>query len=109
MELLWSVFREFGIPDDKMVEIQDRFIELTYNLNPSVRQAAVWALGELNVHRKDAYLTVVRRLIDDDKDTREEAKRVLKKLTGILEAIQQEPCHPSSLVMNWRQGHLQSF
>ena len=100
MELLWSVFREFGIPDDKMVEIQDRFIELTYNLNPSVRQAAVWALGELNVHRKDAYLTVVRRLIDDDKDTREEAKRVLKKLTGILEAIQQEPCHPSSLVMN---------
>ena len=84
MKLLWSVFREFGIPDDKMVEIQDRFIELTYNLNPSVRQAAVWALGELNVHRKDAYLTVVRRLIDVDKNTREEAKRVLKHLTGIL-------------------------
>lgn len=88
MELLWSVFREFGIPDDKMVEIQDRFIELTYNLKPSVRQVAVWALGELNVHRKDAHLAVVRRLIDDDKDTREEAKRVLKNLTGILYEIQ---------------------
>ena len=84
MELLWSVFREFGIPDDKMIEIQDRFIELSYNLNPSARQAAVWALGELKVDRKDAYLTVVRRLIDDDKDTREEAKRVLKNLTGML-------------------------
>ena len=67
-----------------MVEIQDRLIELSYNLEPSVRQAAVWALGELNVHRNDAYLTIVRRLIDDDKDTREEAKRVLKNLTGIL-------------------------
>ena len=84
MELLWSVFREFGIPDDKMIEIQDRFIELSYNLNPSARQAAVWALGELKVDRKDAYLTVVRRLIDDDKDTREEAKRVLKNLAGML-------------------------
>lgn len=84
MLLLWSVFREFGIPDDKMVEIQDRFIELTYNLKPAARQAAVWALGELNVDRKDAYLTVVRRLIDDDKDTQKEAKRVLKKLTGTL-------------------------
>ena len=84
MEWLWSVFREFGISDDKMIEIQDRFIELSYNLEPSTRQAAVWALGELNVHRKDAYLTVVRRIVDDDEDTREEAKRVLKNLTGIL-------------------------
>ena len=79
-----SYLREFGIPDDKMAEIQDHFIKLSYDEKPSVRQAAVWALGELNVHRQDAYLTVVRRLIDDHNDTREEAKRVLKNLTGIL-------------------------
>ena len=76
--------REFGVPDDKMVEIQNGFIKLTYNEEPKAREAAVWALGELGIHREDAYLTVVRRLIDDHKETREEAKRVLKKLTGIL-------------------------
>ncbi|KAL9984788.1 hypothetical protein ACROYT_G007121 [Oculina patagonica] len=78
-----NIRREFGIPDERMVEIQNGFIKLTYNEKPKVRQAAVWALGELDVHREDAYLTVVRRLIDDHKDTREEAKRVLKKLTGV--------------------------
>ena len=82
--MIASYLREFGIPDDKMAEIKDRFIKLTYDEKPSARQAAVWALGELNVHRQDAYLSVVRRLIDDHKDTREEAKRVLKNLTGIL-------------------------
>ena len=68
-----------------MVEIQNGFIKLSYKEEPKSRQAAVWALGELDVHRNDAYLAVVRRLIDDHKDTREEAKRVLKTLTGILE------------------------
>lgn len=67
-----------------MIEIEERFIELSYNLEPSARQAAVWALGELDTHRKDAYLSIVRRLIDEDEDTREEAKRVLKNLTGTL-------------------------
>lgn len=77
--------REYGIPEDKKIEIQNQLIKLSYNNEPASRQAAVWALGEMQVHREDAYLTVVRRLVDNDKNTREEAKRVLKTLTGILE------------------------
>ena len=84
-----SFHSEFGITDDKMAEIQNRLIKLTYNEEPSARHAGVWALGELAVHREDAYLTVVRRLIDSDKKTRVEAKRVLQKLTGIMEQIRQ--------------------
>lgn len=76
--------REYEVPDDTTVQFQNGFIKLTSNEEPKVREAAVWALGELDVRRKDAHLAVVRRLIDDHKDTREEAKRVLKKLTGIL-------------------------
>jgi len=64
------------------VAIENQLIKLTYNKVPAVRQAAVWALGEMKVHRNDAYLTVVRRLVDNDKGTRKEAKKVLKTLTG---------------------------
>ena len=67
-----------------MNEIQRQFIRMTSNEDPSTRRAAVWALGQLNVHRDDAYLSLVRRLVDDDRDTREEATKVLKDLTGIL-------------------------
>ena len=76
--------REFGIPEDKKVELQNQLIKQSYNENAASRQAAVWALGKMNVHRQDAYLTVVRRLVDTDTGTREEAKRVLKTLTGII-------------------------
>lgn len=75
---------EYEVPDDTTIQFQNGFIKLTSNEEPKARQAAIWALGELDVHRTDAHLAVVRRLIDDHKDTREEAKRVLKKLTGIF-------------------------
>ena len=81
--ITFSAYREFGIPGEKMNEIQKQFIRMTSSENPSTRWAAVWALGRLNVHRKDAYLSLVRRLVDDDKDTRKQATKVLKDLTGI--------------------------
>lgn len=56
---------------------------MSYNEDAAIRRAAVWALGEMAAHRKDAYLSVVRRLVDNDRETREEAKHVLKALTGI--------------------------
>ena len=80
---LFLSIREFGIPEDKKLEIQNLLIKLSYSEKAGNRQAAVWALGEMKVHREDAYLTVVRRLVDTDKGTREEAKKVLKTLTGI--------------------------
>ena len=80
---LFLSIREFGIPEDKKLEIQNLLIKLSYSEKAGNRQAAVWALGEMKAHRKDAYLTVVRRLVDTDKGTREEAKKVLKTLTGI--------------------------
>ncbi|XP_022786508.1 uncharacterized protein LOC111326716 [Stylophora pistillata] len=78
-----NIEREFGIPEEKMNEIQRQFIRMTSNEDPSIRRAAVWALGQLNVHRDDAYLSLVRRLVDDDRDTREEATKVLKDLTDV--------------------------
>lgn len=81
--ITFSAYREFGIPGEKMNEIQKQFIRMTSSENPSTRWAAVWALGRLNVHRNDAYLSLVRRLVDDDKDTRKQATKVLKDLTGM--------------------------
>ena len=57
---------------------------MSSNDDAVVRRSAVRALGDMGVHRRDAYLTVVRRLVDDDKKTREEAKKALKTLTGIV-------------------------
>ena len=61
-----------------------RHEKTNYNENAASRQAAAWVLGKMDVHCQDAYLTVVHRLVDTDTDTREEAKRVLKTLTGII-------------------------
>lgn len=75
--------REFGIPQGKKIQIQNTFIKLSYHEDAVTCRAGVWALGEMEVQRHDANLVVVRRLIDNDKKTREEAKTVLKNLTGI--------------------------
>ena len=80
----WRFYgREFGIPEDKKVQIQNQLIKLSYHEDAVTRRAGVWALGDMEVQRQDAILTVVRRLIDNDMETREEAKTVLKNLTGI--------------------------
>ena len=76
--------REFGISEEKLIEIQDCLIKRSFSDKAAARQGAIWALGEMNIHREDAYLTVVRRLIDDNKSVRGEAKRVLEKLTGTI-------------------------
>ena len=55
---------------------------MSHDEEATIRRTAVRLLGEMEVHRKDAYLTVVRRLVDDDKKTREEAKKALHTLTG---------------------------
>ena len=75
--------REFGIPEDKQIQIQNQLIKLSYHEDAVTRRAGVWALGEMVVQRNDANLAVVRRLIDNDKKTREEAKTFLKNLKGI--------------------------
>ena len=63
--------------------MQNQLIKLSYHKDAETRRAGVWALGEMEVQRHDAHLAVVRRLIDNDEKTREEAKTVLKNLTGI--------------------------
>ena len=74
--------RENGIHEDKKVELQNLLVKMCHDEDATIRQTAVRLLGEMEVHRKDAYLTVVRRLVDDDKKTREEAKKALHTLTG---------------------------
>ncbi|XP_068741933.1 WD repeat-containing protein 87-like [Montipora capricornis] len=78
-----NIDREFEIPEDKKIELQDLLLKMSSNDDAVVRRSAVRALGDMGVHRRDAYLTVVRRLVDDDKKTREEAKKALKTLTGV--------------------------
>lgn len=75
--------RENGIHEDKKVELQNLLMKMSHDEEATIRRTAVRLLGEMEVHRKDAYLTVVRRLVDDDKKTREEAKKALDTLTGI--------------------------
>ena len=55
---------------------------MSHDEETTIRRSAVRLLGEMEVHRKDAYLTVVRRLVDDDRKTREEGKKALNTLTG---------------------------
>ena len=74
--------REYGIHEDKKVELQNLLVKMSHDEESTLRRTAVRLLGEMEVHRKDAYLTVVRRLVDDDRKTREEAKKALNTLTG---------------------------
>ena len=56
--------RENGIPEDKKVELQNLLVKMSHDEEATIRRTAVRLLGEMEVHRKDAYLTVVRRLVE---------------------------------------------
>ena len=74
--------RHLGIPNEQKESVQDLLIKHTLNTNSNIRLAAVRALGELEVNREEGWLSIIRRLIDESCDVREEAKNTLRRLKG---------------------------